>query len=225
MWPTDAVPGVSSTGRRIQVTRGVAQRRRVRCEGWAQPGDRRSSLAVPDPVALWVSGSPPARIRLQGFSSSRCGERGHEPRTRPGAPRPVPGARSGRSSAVGLCRQRVVQYQRRDARVHDGIECPLALSQYSRQRIILHGSRNRRFYVLLIFYLKLNCRYRVINKIHPCLSHTNSFLAKVFSWSRVGTAGAQGRRVCGAGVGPSGPEHAPAPAPSPVSSCLSFPPA
>ena len=68
------------------------------------------------------------------------------------------------------------------ARVCDGIEFSLALSQYSRWRIILHGSRNRHFYVLLIFYLKLNCRYRVINKIHPCLSHTNSFLSKVFSW-------------------------------------------
>lgn len=70
----------------------------------------------------------------------------------------------------------------RKARVCDGIEFSLALSQYSQWRIILHGSRNRHFYVLLIFYLKLNCRYRVINKIHPCLSHTNSFLSKVFSW-------------------------------------------
>ena len=58
----------------------------------------------------------------------------------------------------------------RRARVCDGIEFSLALSQYSQWRIILHGSRNRHFYVLLIFYLKLNCRYRVINKIHPCLS-------------------------------------------------------
>lgn len=75
------------------------------------------------------------------------------------------------------------------ARVCDGIEFSLALSQYSRWRIILHGSRNRHFYVLLIFYLKLNCRYRVINKIHPCLSHTNSFLSKVFSWLGGGNLG------------------------------------
>lgn len=73
-----------------------------------------------------------------------------------------------------------------EARVCDGIEFSLALSQYSQWRIILHGSRNRHFYVLLIFYLKLNCRYRVINKIHPCLSHTNSFLSKVFSWLCLG---------------------------------------
>lgn len=52
------------------------------------------------------------------------------------------------------------------ARVCDGIEFSLALSQYSQWRIILHGSRNRHFYVLLIFYLKLNCRYRVIKSIH-----------------------------------------------------------
>lgn len=43
--------------------------------------------------------------------------------------------------------------------------------------------------MLLIFYLKLNCRYRVINKIHPCLSHTNSFLSKVFSWFCLGKVG------------------------------------
>lgn len=81
------------------------------------------------------------------------------------------------------------------ARVCDGIEFSLALSQYSQWRIILHGSRNRHFYVLLIFYLKLNCRYRVINKIHPCLSHTNSFLSKVFSWLCLGKPGAARRQA------------------------------
>lgn len=83
----------------------------------------------------------------------------------------------------------------RKARVCDGIEFSLALSQYSQWRIILHGSRNRHFYVLLIFYLKLNCRYRVINKIHPCLSHTNSFLSKVFSWLLGNLGWLGGRRI------------------------------
>lgn len=60
----------------------------------------------------------------------------------------------------------------REARVCDDTEFPLALSPYSQWKIMLKDSRNRHFSVLLIFYLKLNSRYRVINTIHPCLSHT-----------------------------------------------------
>lgn len=169
----------------------VYQKCKIRFECLVTQSDPTASLSC---HLLWCGflwNTVPAWIRLKGFSSpsllynSTCNTEA-----------PVWGVR-GRLIMrplifCAICRRilHVLRFHKQiksckipaiwKARVCDGIEFSLALSQYSQWRIILHGSRNRHFYVLLIFYLKLNCRYRVINKIHPCLSHTNYFFLRCF---------------------------------------------
>lgn len=175
----------------------VCQKFKIRYECLGERNDTKASLSC---NLLWCGflwNTVPAWINLKGFSlpslfyNSTCnieapvwGVRGHKPFCTHCCSAPFLGESDMCWDFTDNKSCKIPAIWK--ARVCDGIECSLALSQYSQWRIILHGSRNRHFYVLLIFYLKLKCRYRVINKIHPCLSHTNLFLSKVFSWLYLG---------------------------------------